>query len=38
MRAFVQGSDTATIVKNVKANAAMYPLSAAANPPHDRSS
>ena len=33
MRAFVQGSDVATIVKNVKANAAMYPLSAAANPP-----
>ena len=33
MRAFIQGSDVATIVKNVKANAAMYPLSAAANPP-----
>ena len=33
MRAFVQGSDLPTIVKNVKANAAMYPLSAAANPP-----
>ena len=33
MRAFIQGSDIATIVKNVKANAAMYPLSAAANPP-----
>ena len=32
MRAFVQGSDIATIVKNVKANAAMYPLSAAAKP------
>ena len=38
LRAFVQGSDMATIVKNVKANAAMYPLSAAANPPHARSS
>ena len=33
MRDFIQGSDIATIVKNVKANAAMYPLSAAANPP-----
>ena len=32
LRAFVQGSDIATIVKNVKANAAMYPLSAAAKP------
>ena len=32
MRAFVQGSDIATIVKNVKTNAAMYPLSAAAKP------
>src|SRR5688572_9292560 len=32
MRSFVQGSDIATIVKNVKANAAMYPLSAAAKP------
>ena len=28
----MQGSDIATIVKNVKANAAMYPLSAAAKP------
>ena len=36
MRAFVQGSDLATIVKNVKANAAMYPLSAAANPPQTK--
>ena len=33
MRAFIQGSDAATIVKNVKANTKMYPLSAAANPP-----
>jgi len=33
MRAFVQGTDIETIVKNVKANAAMYPLSGAANPP-----
>ena len=33
MRAFVQGSDLATIVKNMKANTEMYPLSAAANPP-----
>ena len=29
----MQDSDLAAIVKNVKANAAMYPLSAAANPP-----
>ncbi len=36
MRAFTQGSDVATIVKNVKANAAMYPLSAAANPPKQK--
>ncbi len=36
MRAFVQGSDAATIVKNVKASAAMYPLSAAANPPQQK--
>ena len=33
LRGFVQGSDLATIVKNVKANTKMYPLSAAANPP-----
>lgn len=33
MRSFTQGSDIATIVKNVKASAAMYPLSAAATPP-----
>ena len=33
LRGFVQGSDLATIVKNMKANTKMYPLSAAANPP-----
>ena len=33
LRAFVQGSDLATIVKNMKANGAMYPLAAAAKPP-----
>jgi hypothetical protein len=32
-RAFVQGGDIAAAVKNVKANARLYPLSAAANPP-----
>ena len=36
MRAFIQGSDPATIVKNLKANTAMYPLSAAANPPKQK--
>ena len=36
LRAFIQGSDLATIVKNVKANTAMYPLSAAANPPQQK--
>ena len=33
MRAFIQGSDPATIVENMKANTAMYPLSSADNPP-----
>ncbi len=33
LRGFVQGSDIATIVKNLKANTRMYPASAAANPP-----
>jgi hypothetical protein len=32
-RAFVQGSDTAAAAKGVKANARVYPLSAAAAPP-----
>jgi hypothetical protein len=32
-RAFVQGGDIAAAVRNVKANANVYPLSAAANPP-----
>ena len=36
MRGFVQGSDAATIVKNMKANTKMYPLSAAANPPQQK--
>ncbi len=36
LRAFIQGSDLATIVKNMKANTTMYPLSAAANPPQQK--
>jgi hypothetical protein len=32
-RAFVQGGDIAAAVRSVKANARIYPLSAAANPP-----
>ena len=36
LRAFIQGSDLATIVKNLKTNTAMYPLSAAAKPPQTK--
>jgi hypothetical protein len=36
MRAFIQGSDAATIVKRMKENTAMYPLAAAGKPPQQK--
>ena len=36
VRAVVQGGDIAAAVQNIKANARLYPLSAAANPPEQR--